>query len=100
MFSRHGQEQPLLDFVDGMAAAAAMEINILDPDRMLLGGGVLKMRDFPLAQLEARIRARTRKPLPWRELALVFTEDEADKSVVGGAIYARRKLNRTEDATC
>ena len=43
--------------------------------------------------LDKKIREHTRKPLPWEELHLIYTEDEADKSVVGGAIYARRKLN-------
>ena len=51
------------------------------------------MKDFPRELLEEKIRAHTRKPLPWQELELIFTEDEADKSVLGGAIYARRKLN-------
>ena len=93
MFTRHGQEQALMGFIDGMAAAVATELNILDPDQILLGGGVLNMKDFPRALLDEKIREHTRKPLPWRELNLIYAEDEADKSVVGGAIYARRKLN-------
>ena len=83
----------MLDFVDGMAIAVATEVNILDPDQILLGGGVLNMRDFPFDLLNEKIREHTRKPLPWKELNLIYTEDEADKSVVGGAIYANRKLN-------
>lgn len=93
MFTRHGQEQALMEFIDGMAVAVATELNILDPDQILLGGGVLSMKDFPRALLDEKIREHTRKPLPWRELNLIYAEDEADKSVVGGAIYARRKLN-------
>lgn len=93
MFTRHGGDELLLAFVDRMAVAVATEINILDPDRILLGGGVLSMKDFPRRTLDRRIRARTRKPLPWKELELIYTEDEPDKSVIGGAIYARRKLS-------
>lgn len=92
LFSRHGKEHALVDFIDGMAAAVATEINILDPDQILLGGGVLNMKDFPCDLFDEIIRNRTRKPLPWRELNLIYAEDEPDKSVVGGAIYARRKL--------
>ena len=92
MFSLHGRDQALLDFVDGMAVAVTTEVNILDPDQLLLGGGVLNMKDFPRDLLDEKIREHTRKPLPWRELHLIYAEDEADKSVVGGAIYARRKL--------
>ncbi len=104
MFARHWQEQALMDFIDGMAVAVATELNILDPDQMLLGGGVLSMKDFPRALLDEKIREHTRKPLPWRELNLIYAEDEANKSVVGGAIYARRKLNGRnkyeEDIAC
>ena len=89
MFERHGQEKLLLDFIDVMAAAVATEINLLDPSYMLLGGGVLSMKDFPLKTFDAKIRFHVRKPLPWRELNLIYTEEEPDKNVIGGAIYAR-----------
>ena len=79
-------------YAGGKAAAVATEINILDPDQVLLGGGVLSMKDFPRARLEQKIREHTRKPLPWQELELIYTGDEPDKSVIGGAVYARRKL--------
>ena len=89
IFSRHGGEKELLEVIDGMAAAVSTEINILDPDQVLLGGGVLSMKDVPRARLD---REHTRKPLPWQELELIYTGDEPDKSVIGGAVYARRKL--------
>lgn len=94
MFSLHAQDPALTAFVDGMAAAVATELNILDPDQMLLGGGVLNMKDFPRSLLDEKIREHTRKPLPWRELNLIYAEDEADKSVVGGAIYTFRQLKK------
>ena len=93
LFTRHGKEQVLLDLIDSMAITVTTEINILDPDQVLLGGGVLNMKGFPRDVLDERIAAHTRKPLPWQELKLIYTEDEAEKSVVGGAIYARRKLS-------
>ena len=92
MFLRHGQEQAVAELIDGMAMAAATEINILDPDHLLLGGGVLNMQGFPREILDEKIREHTRKPLPCRELNLIYTEDEPEKSVVGGSIYAGRKL--------
>ena len=92
MFLRHGQERALVELIDGMAMAAATEINILDPDQVLLGGGVLNMQGFPREILDQKIREHTRKPLPCRELNLIYTDDEPEKSVVGGAIYACRKL--------
>ena len=41
LFSRHGDKAELREVIDGMAVAVATEVNILDPDQVLLGGGVL-----------------------------------------------------------
>ena len=93
MFLRHGTEQGMLDILRGMAFAVATEVNILDPDHVLLGGGVLNMAGFPRQTLEKMIREHSRKPLPCNDLPILYTEDDPDKSVIGGAVFARWKLN-------
>lgn len=95
IFTKHGQEELLEKFVDYMAIAVATEINILDPDYVLVGGGVLNMKDFPLERLEERIHVHTRKPYPEQELQIIFTQDEEMKSVVGAAYYGRQKYKST-----
>lgn len=92
MFAEHGKDPDLLDIVRGMAHAVATEVNILDPDYLLLGGGVLSMKAFPRQTLEEMIREHARKPWPCDDLAICYTEDDPDKSVIGGAVFARRKL--------
>lgn len=92
LFSLHGQEAPLLEFVDRMAMAIATEINILDPHHILIGGGVPSMVDFPRAYLLEKIRLHTRKPLPADDLNIRFAEDRETKAVIGAAIYGRKKL--------
>lgn len=42
-------------FVYKMACAAAAEINILDPDHVLLGGGVMNMQGFPRTLLDEKL---------------------------------------------
>ena len=96
MFLRHGNDQAMLEIVDGMAFAAATEINILDPDYLLLGGGVLNMEGFPRNILEERIRKHTRKPLPCGDLSIQYTDDAPDKSVIGASVFARRKLRPSD----
>ncbi|MBR2823772.1 MAG: allose kinase [Clostridia bacterium] len=96
MFISHGNEDDLLEIVNGMAMAVATEINMLDPDQVLVGGGVLNMKGFPLKVLDQMIQAHTRKPLPCEDLHMIYTEDEPDKSVIGGAVYARHALENME----
>ena len=92
MFLSHGGDEALLEVIDGMASGVATEVNILDPDHLVLGGGVLNMKGFPRQTLEQLIRKHTRKPLPCDDLAIQYSEDDPDKSVIGGAIYAGLKL--------
>lgn len=92
IFTRHGQEPLLLDFVDRIAMTVATEINILNPDYVLVGGGVSNMEDFPLDLLEKQIHYHTRKPYPEKSLQLFFVEDVDIKSVAGAGICAMEDL--------
>lgn len=94
LFIKHGDEPLLRQFVDRMAMAVATEINLLDPDHILIGGGVPAMEGFSKERLLERIRFHTRKPLPANELEIVFVDDTETKTVAGAAIYGRemRKL--------
>ena len=92
LFSIHGAERPLIQFVDRMAMAVATEINILDPDHVLIGGGVPAMKDFPTEKLTEQILFHTRKPCPAQSLEIHYTSDEEEKGIVGAAWYAMDKL--------
>lgn len=94
IFTKHGEEPLLRQFVDRMAIAVATEVNILDPDVVLIGGGVANMPDFPREYLNQRILERTRKPLPAENLAILYTGDEPEKCVIGAALYAGARLRR------
>lgn len=89
LFTRHGEDAALTQFVDRMAMAAAAEINILNPHYILIGGGIPSMADFPRKRLLEQIYLRARKPYPAEDLNILFTEDREDKAVMGAAIHAR-----------
>lgn len=92
MFSEHGNEPVLREFIDHMAMAAATEINILNPDFNLIGGGLPSMKDFPKDLLVERILFHTRKPYPAEDLDILFTGDIPEKCVIGAALFAFSKL--------
>ena len=81
--------QQFLPFVDRMAQTVAAELNILDPDHVIIGGGVLALEGFPTDYLKERILARCRKPYPAENLKLIFAEEHPHKGVIGAAMYLK-----------
>ena len=79
----------LLPFVDRMAQAVCAELNILDPDYVIIGGGVLALENFPKDYLHERILARCRKPYPAESLNIIYAEETDQKGVLGAAMYYR-----------
>lgn len=94
LFAEHGGEPLLRQFVDRMAMAVATEVNILDPDYVLLGGGVPNMDRFPRELLLERILFHTRKPSPAQKLKVIFTGDDEAKCVIGAARYAEARCRK------
>lgn len=97
MFARHGKEKNMCDFVEYMAAAVATEVNILDPDYVFLGGGIIQMQGFPKEHLTERIMAHVRKPYPASGLQIVFQRPGAENGIVGAAIRAFEMEEKRED---
>lgn len=87
LFTHFEESAALAEFVDSIAIAAATEINILDPDRVLLSGGVLNMKEFPYEHLLERIHFYSRKPYPDENLEFVRGVVDPFSGVLGAAIY-------------
>ena len=94
LFLRHGGHELILQYVDGLSIPIATEINLLDPDYVLLGGGVLQMEGFPRACLEECILRHTRKPYPAENLQLRYSVNAQENGVIGAAIRAFRELKK------
>lgn len=62
LFERHGDHPDLQRFVERLVQTIAVEMNVIDPQRLILGGGVIAMRGFPLVRLEQEIRRHLRAP--------------------------------------
>ena len=75
-----------------MAAAVATEINILDPEYVVLGGGLLAMDGFPAQYFENKIRAFSRKPFPEENLRLIYSRQNQENGIIGAGIYGWQEL--------
>lgn len=93
-FTRHGDSDVLIDFVDSLSIPIASALNILDPHAVIVGGGVIAMEDFPRERLVDRVRAHARKPEPEGSLNLIFAEPRHENGVIGAGIYGFQQLGR------
>lgn len=94
VFVKHGDDPRILEYVDTLAIPMAAEINILDPDYVIMAGGVMMMKDFPMERLIWAVKERARKPFPSENLEFVFPEHTQDSGVIGGAYAAFDKLGK------
>ncbi len=87
VFARHGGDERLDDFLEAMTLPLATEINLLDPEAVVLGGGVLQMKGFPRDVLERKLRAHVRKPYPENTLKLIYSDLQQENGVIGAGYY-------------
>ena len=80
------------EFVDVLASVIATEINILDPEIVILGGGVICMAEFPIDALKQSILRYARKPLPAEKVRFYDSDNTGENGVIGAGIYARRNM--------
>lgn len=87
IFIRHGDTAVMRKYVDDIARVIASEINILNPDYIILGGGVLQSPGFPTALLKKHIYVHARKPYPAESLTYYFSRDALENGVLGALAY-------------
>lgn len=92
LFARHGHTPQVAQMLRYMAMTIATEVNIFDPDCVLIGGGIPAMEGFPWDELVAQTLRYTRKPYPAENLQLIHAADFPEKAVLGAALYAREQL--------
>ena len=96
VFVQHGDSEEIRRFVRDTAIPIATEVTLLDPDCVILGSGVFAMQGFPLEELMAEVRRRSRHPLPAEDLHFVVAEDSQTAGVLGGAVtvmpYVRMQI--------
>ena len=82
----------MVDVYKRQGQAVASEVNLFDPDCVVLGGGLLQMEGFPREQLEAAVHRYARKPYPEKNLDLRYSRLNQANGTVGAAIYAFKRM--------
>lgn len=92
VFKQHADNPVIHDYIENLSIPIAVEINIFDPDYIIVGGGVVNMKGFPKEELEKCVYNHTRKPHPAESLKLVFTDGGSEVGVRGAAYNAYKRL--------
>lgn len=93
VFLKYSDHKVIEKYIEDLALPICAEINILDPDYIILGGGVIQMDGFPRKKLEDSIYKFARKPYPAETLELFYSNTGQESGVVGAGIYAFKMLN-------
>ena len=96
IYLRHSQTEVVMQQIEAMAIAVSTEVNILDPDYVVLGGGLLQMQGFPRDTFEEKIKAHTRKPYPTQNLQLIYSLPHQENGILGAGIYGWHCLKNKE----
>ena len=95
VYRDYGDTDQIREQIDAMAIAVATEVNILDPEYVVLGGGVLQMEGFPVVDFERRIRDYVRKPYPEQNLKIVYSRPNQENGIIGAGIYGWARADRS-----
>lgn len=94
LFTHHGGHPDLQQFITRLAKVIASEMNILDPQYLILGGGVLSMADFPLAALRNQIERHLRPPVTRSGLNIIVSHATDQTGCRGACLAAARQFER------
>lgn len=92
VFQCHGEEPVIQEFVETLSIPIAVEMNILDPDYIIVGGGVAGMEGFPRDALEKFVYQHARKPYPAEDFRILYASGSRQSGVKGAAYNAYKRL--------
>jgi len=88
VFDNHVASPEIEAFLRDISIPLATEVNILDPDHVILGGGVFQMSNFPREKFESHVRALTRSPYPADSFELKYSIESQRNGVIGAGLHA------------
>ncbi len=86
----------LQNFIDMIARIVATNVNILDPGSIILGGGIIDMKNFPKKELKNKCFQYIRKPIPADELQVFYAPSSDSNGAIGACLYGYNKNKGNE----
>lgn len=80
------------EYIEILSVILAGTVNLLDPNAVIIGGGVASMKGFPKEELFERVCSHAMKPVPAESLKILYSPERDDAGVFGAAVFARQML--------
>lgn len=89
LFTKHKDDVVMRNFIRSCAYVYAIVATIFNPAAIIVGGGVMEMKDFPRAYFEAAVNEMTGKDVMKKGFKYVYSQKYVGKGIIGAAILAR-----------
>lgn len=93
VFTKHKDDKIIKDFIKACAYVYATISTIFDPATMIVGGGVMEMKDFPRQEFERDVNELTGKDVMKKGFAYVYSQNFVGKGIIGAALFARTRMS-------
>ncbi|MBI9010308.1 MAG: allose kinase [Tenericutes bacterium] len=91
IFVNHLNHEVIKDFIHNLALIISMEINIFDTTKIVIGGGVANMPEFPKEKLRNLIKKELRSKSLIPELEIYFVDDLPINSIIGASLIVKEE---------
>jgi Transcriptional regulator/sugar kinase len=96
VFKYHRNDPVIQDFIGALSIPISVEMNIFDPDHIIIGGGVVNMDCFPKEELERYVFMHARKPYPADDFKISYATGSKESGVLGAAYNAYQRIGFSE----
>ena len=84
--------EDLNEYINTLGIVLASAVNLIDPELLILGGGVVSTKDFPRSEVEDSVRFHAMKPQPSQGLEILWPALSDFTGVIGAGLYALQNL--------
>lgn len=90
IFTLHLDNEAVKDFVINFALVISMEMTIFDTTKIVIGGGVANMVDFPKKLIKETVKYQLRSKELESKLEIYFVDDAPVNSIIGASLIVEK----------
>ncbi len=94
IFLYQSSHPKIKEFINLLSLPLAIEVNILDPEYVVLGGGVVSMENFPQDFLLQCVKAKLRRPYPYESVTFKLSRGGETAGLLGASYHIKGMIAR------